>query len=372
MNFDFSDELNQLREQARRFLTDQCAPKVVRRILEGDDTHDRALWQGIADMGWLGAAVPEAYGGAALGRESLCVLAEEIGRALAPVPFGSSVYLATEAILAHASENQRQAWLPAMVAGKQIGCFALAEGAGNPRASAIRARVVQGQLSGEKWPVADGDVADLAIVVALNEAGEPGLYAVDLTGAGVTRSPLKSVDPTRNQSRVVFAQAPAQPLSEGLQGWAAIEQLLDRAAVLMAFEQVGGASASLEMATTYAKERYAFGRPIGSFQAIKHKLADVYMANELARSNAYYGAWAIATDAPELPLAAATARVSATDAFYLAAKENIQTHGGMGFTWDMDCHFYYRRAKLLAVQLGSNPHWKDRLVEHWAAQQTAA
>ena len=371
MNFDFSDELNQLREQARRFLSEQSSTRAVRRILEGGDTHDRALWQGIADLGWLVAAVPEAYGGVGLGREGLCVLAEEIGRALAPVPFGSSVYLATEAILGHASESQRQQWLPAMVSGRQIGCFALAEGPGNPRASAVRARVSGGRLSGEKWPVADGDVADLAIVVALDEAGQPGLYAVELAGAGVQRTPLKSIDPSRNQSRIRFDQAPAQPLGNGAQGWAAIEQLLDRAAVLMAFEQVGGASASLEMATAYARERLAFGRPIGSFQAIKHKLADVYMANELARSNAYYGAWAIATDAPELPLAAASARVSATDAFYLASKENIQTHGGMGFTWDMDCHFYYRRAKLLAVQLGSNPHWKNRLVDHWNAQAAA-
>ncbi len=368
MNFDFSDELNLLREQARRFLKDQSSTRAVRRVLEGGDTFDRSLWRGIADMGWLGAAVPEAYGGADLGRESLCVLAEELGRALAPVPFGSSVYLATEAILSHASEAQRQAWLPEMVSGRRIGCFALAEGTGNPRVKAVSARVRGGKLSGEKWPVADGDIADLAIVVALDEAGEPGLFAVELAGAGVTRSPLTSVDPSRNQSRVQFADAPALALGEGAQGWACIEQLLDRAAVLTAFEQVGGASACLEMAIIYAKERYAFGRPIGSFQAIKHKLADVYIANELARSNAYYGAWALATDAQELPLAAATARVAATDAFFLAAKENIQTHGGMGFTWEMDCHLYYRRAKLLAAQLGSNPHWKDRLVHFWNAQ----
>jgi acyl-CoA dehydrogenase len=368
MNFDFSDDLNQLREQARRFLKDQSSTKAVRAILEGGDTYDRALWKGMADMGWLGAAVPEAYGGADLGHEGLCVLAEEVGRAIAPVPFGSSVYLATEALLAHGSEAQREHSLPAMVKGSRIGTFALAEGLGNPSARAVNARVENGRLSGEKWPVADGDVADFAIVVAKDPTDAVGLYLVELDAAGVTRTPLKSVDPTRNQSRIGFDQAPAQPLGEGAQGWAAVERLLDRAAVLMAFEQVGGASACLDMAVAYANERFAFGRPIGSFQAIKHKLADVYIAIELARSNSYYGAWALSTDAPELALAAATARVAGSDAFYLAAKENIQTHGGMGFTWEMDCHLFYRRAKLMAVQLGSNPHWKDRLVHLWNAQ----
>ncbi|MBP8309849.1 MAG: acyl-CoA dehydrogenase family protein, partial [Burkholderiaceae bacterium] len=166
MNFDFSDDLNQLREQARRFLKDQSSTKAVRAILEGGDTYDRALWKGMADMGWLGAAVPEAYGGADLGHEGLCVLAEEVGRAIAPVPFGSSVYLATEALLAHGSEAQREHSLPAMVKGSRIGTFALAEGLGNPSARAVNARVENGRLSGEKWPVADGDVADFAIVVA--------------------------------------------------------------------------------------------------------------------------------------------------------------------------------------------------------------
>ncbi|MEI9987895.1 MAG: acyl-CoA dehydrogenase family protein [Aliidongia sp.] len=136
----------------------------------------------------------------------------------------------------------------------------------------------------------------------------------------------------------------------------------------MAFEQIGGAQACLDMARDYALERYAFGRPIGSFQAIKHKLADVYIATELARSNAYYGAWALATEAAELPLAAAAARVAATEAFHLASKENIQTHGGMGFTWETDCHLYYRRSKHLALTLGSAPWWQDRVIAELEAR----
>ncbi len=368
MNFDFSDDLNQLREQARRFLKDQSPTKAVRAILEGQDTYDRALWKGMAELGWLGAAVPEAYGGAELGHEGLCVLAEEVGRAIAPVPFSSSVYLATEALLACGAESQRERWLPAMVKGSAIGCFALAEGLGNPAPGLVKARVENGRLTGDKWPVSDGDIADFAVVVAKDAGGTVGLYLAELNAGGVSRSTLKSVDPSRNQSRIRFDNAAVQPLGDGAQGWSAVERLLDRAAVLMAFEQVGGANASLDMAVAYANERFAFGRPIGSFQAIKHKLADVYIATALARSNSYYGAWALATDAPELALAAATARVAASDAFYLAAKENIQTHGGMGFTWEMDCHLFYRRSKLMAVQLGSNPYWKNRLVNLWDAQ----
>jgi alkylation response protein AidB-like acyl-CoA dehydrogenase len=212
-----------------------------------------------------------------------------------------------------------------------------------------------------KLPVADGDVADFAVVLAREAAG-PTLCLVDLHGAGVTRERIATVDPTRSHARVTFANAPAERLGAAGQGWGLVERLLDRAAVLVAFEQVGGAQAALEMGRDYALGRFAFGRPIGSFQAIKHKLADVYVAVELARSNAYYGAWALSTGAPELPVAAAAARVAATEAFYQAAKENIQTHGGMGFTWEFDCHMYYRRAKLLALSLGSARRWKHTLI----------
>ena len=362
MNFDFSDELKMLRDQARRFLQERAPLKVVRRVLEGDAPYDKALWQAIAEMGWLGVAIPEEFGGAGLGYEGLCVLAEEFGAALAPVPFSSSVYLASEAILAAGSTAQKQRYLPKLVQGGLIGTFALAEGPGNPNPARVAAEVAGGKLSGRKLPVADGSIADLAVVVAKDAAGKISLYLVDLHGPGVRREVLKTVDPSRNQARLTFDDAPAEALGAAGGGWDLARRLLDRAAVMFAFEQVGGAQACLTMAKEFAMERYAFGRPIGSFQAIKHKLADVYIATELARSNAYYGAWAIATDAAELPLAAAAARVAATDAYHLAAKENIQTHGGMGFTWEGDCHLFYRRAKLLALAIGSAPYWKDRLI----------
>jgi acyl-CoA dehydrogenase len=360
MNFDFSDDLKQLRDQARRFLTEQSPPKLVRQVLEGGESYGTALWRGMAEMGWLGAAIPEQYGGAGLGYEGLCVLAEELGRALAPVPFASSAYLATEALLLAGSDAQKRRLLPKLADGSAIGCLALAEGTGNPDPAGVRVCAIGGRLSGSKWPVMDGGIADFAIVVARDDAGEIALFLSDLTA--VARRDLTTVDPSRNHARIDFAGAEVERLGSQ-KGWPLVQRLLERAAIMVAFEQVGGADASLEMARNYAQERYAFGRPIGSFQAIKHKLADVYVATELARSNAYYGAWALSADAAELPLAATTARVSATEAFNLASKENIQTHGGIGFTWDVDCHLYYRRSKQLALVLGSAPWWKHRLVE---------
>ncbi|MCC7282790.1 MAG: acyl-CoA/acyl-ACP dehydrogenase [Acetobacteraceae bacterium] len=360
MNFDFSDEQHQLRDQARRFLSEHSTSKRIRQVLDGVAPYDRAMWQEIAAMGWLGAAVPEEYGGAGLGHVGLCVLAEELGRSLAPVPFSSSVYLATEALLLAGSESQKEELLPKLVAGELIGTLAWAEGAGNPNPARVKARVSGGKLSGAKWPVADGGIADIAIVAARDDADQMVLALVRLGGAGVHPESLTTVDPTREQAKLSFDGVPAEVLPGD--GWAVLQQVLERAAVMVAFEQVGLAQACLDMAVTFAMERHAFGRPIGSFQAIKHKLADVYVATELARSNAYYGAWALSAGAAEMPLAAASARVSATEAAWLAAKENIQTHGGVGFTWEIDCHLYYRRAKLLGLTLGAVPWWKDRVV----------
>jgi acyl-CoA dehydrogenase len=359
MNFDFSDDLKQLRDQSRRFLSERCSPAVVRRSLDGHERYAADLWREIAEMGWIGAAIPEAFGGAGLGYEGLCVLAEEMGRAVAPVPFSSTAYLAAEAILTAGSDAQRHEYLPKLADGSLIGCLALSEGNGTPEPSGIHARVVGGRLTGAKWPVADGGIADIAVVVAVDEHRQPGFFITDL--GGVRRRDLRTLDPSRNHARLDFDAAPAQKLGSG--AWGAVQRVLDRAAILFAFEQVGGADACLRMACEYAQERFAFGRPIGSFQAIKHKLADIYVALELARSNAYYGAWALGADATDLPLAAATARVSATEAFHLASKENIQTHGGIGFTWAVDCHLFYRRSKQLGLSIGSAPFWKDRLVD---------
>jgi alkylation response protein AidB-like acyl-CoA dehydrogenase len=376
MNFDFSDEQKQLRTEARRFLEDRCSPAAVRAVLEGPEPFDKALWAGLAEMGFLGAAIPEAYGGLGLGHLELCVIAEELGRVIAPVPVSSSIYLAAEFLVAAGTKAQKQAWLPRLASGEAIGTFAFAEGVGRVTPRAIQLSATGGVLNGTKAPVPDGDVADVAVVAARTGPGSDersiSLFLVDLSGPGVTRDALDNVDPTRSQARLTFNGAPAEPLGPVGEGWRIASEVMDRAAVLLAFEQVGGSDRALEMGRDYALDRMAFGRPIGSFQAVKHMLADMYVAATLARSNAYYGAWALSTGSAELPMAAATARVSATQAFQQCAKNNIQVHGGMGFTWAFDCHLYYRRSNALALALGSLSTWEDQLIERMRTRNAAA
>jgi hypothetical protein len=375
MNFDFSDDQKQLRDAARKFLAEKCPPKAVRAVLDGKEAYDRALWKGLAEMGFLGVAIPETYGGAGAGHLELCVIAEELGRALAPVPFSSTVYLAAEALLLAGSEAQKQKWLPVIASGDAIGTLALFEGTGNPSPNAVKVTATAGALNGTKKPVADGAIADFAIVAA--RTGSSGretdisLFLVDMKAGGVEANTLSNVDPSRSQAELTFNNCKAEPLGAAGDGWSILSQVLDRAAVLMAFEQVGGADRALEMGRDYALDRIAFGRPIGSFQAVKHMLADMYVSATLARSNCYYGAWALSTNASELPEAAAAARISATQAFQHCAKNNIQVHGGMGFTWEFDCHLYYRRANATALGLGSLSYWEDALIDRMRQRNAA-
>jgi alkylation response protein AidB-like acyl-CoA dehydrogenase len=326
-------------------------------------------------MGFLGVAIPEAYGGAGAGHLELCVIAEEMGRALAPVPFSSTVYLAAEAILLAGSEAQKQKWLPLIASGGAIGTLALFEGKGNPSPQAIKLSASGGSLNGVKKPVPDGAIADFVIVAG--RTGSSGrdtdisLFLVDMKSEGVEARTLTNIDPSRGQAELSFANCKAEPLGAGNEGWSILSQVLDRAAVLMAFEQVGGADRALEMGRDYALDRIAFGRPIGSFQAVKHMLADMYVSATLARSNCYYGAWALSANASELPEAAAAARISATQAFQHCSKNNIQVHGGMGFTWELDCHLYYRRANATALSLGSLSYWEDALIDRMRKRNAA-
>ncbi|HEX4183641.1 MAG TPA: acyl-CoA dehydrogenase family protein [Caulobacteraceae bacterium] len=371
MNFDYSDDQKFLKDEARKFLAAHCPVAKVRGVLDDPaKSYDEGLWKAVAEQGWLGAAIPESYNGLGLGRLELCAIAEELGRVVAPIPFASTVYFLAEALMLAGSEEQKAKHLPRIAAGELIGCFATSEGPGPITAAALQARVEGGKLSGTKIPVTDGDIAGLAVVLA-KENGQPGLFLVDLTAGGVTRETLKTLDPTRGAAKLAFSGAAAERLGAAGEGMALTEAVMDRAAVLLAFEQLGGAERCLEMAKDYALERYAFGRVIASYQAIKHKLADVYIKNELARSNAYYGAWALNSGSAELPLAASAARVAASEAFWFASKENIQTHGGMGFTWDVDCHLYYRRSRQLSLVAGAPKVWKERLVSHLERRNAA-
>ncbi|MAG30181.1 MAG: acyl-CoA dehydrogenase [Deltaproteobacteria bacterium] len=368
MNFDFSDEQKLLQQTARDYLEEHSPLATCREILEGDRPYAAELWKGAAEMGWQGAVIPEQFGGAEFGHLELAMIAYEVGRALAPIPFGPSVYVATEAIIRSGTDAQQNVWLPKLAEGSAIGTFGLAEKPGQNAAESVETRVSGGKLSGTKLPVADGDIANMAVVAA-REAAQLGLYLVDLGGSGIERTPLDSFDPSRSQAKIVFEGAACEKL--GNADAAAITKLLDVAAVLQAFEQVGAAERALEITREFILGRYAFGKPIAAFQAIKHRMADLWCEIEIARSNAYYAAWALSNDDPELSTAACLARIAASEAFEHTTVEMIEFHGGVGYTWEYDCHLFYRRAKLLSASLGSPKHWKNLLIDRLEAERAA-
>jgi acyl-CoA dehydrogenase len=363
MNFQFSEDAESLRNQARKFLTEQSDRSKARAVMNGVGDHDANLWRKIVDLGWTALRIPESHGGLGLSVLELCVLAEEVGRSLAPVPFTSSVLMATELLLASGHDAAQAAWLPKLADGSAVGTVAWMEGRTAVPTAAPQVMLQHGQLHGVKMPVADGMVAGFIILTAQDaDTQELAICLVDLAGATVSREAIETIDLVRASARISFAQTPCTVLAQGSAAEKLRDHFLHGSAVLLAFEGLGGAEAALEMSVNYAKDRVAFGRKIGSYQAVKHRCADMYIKNQLARSHAYYGAWALSTGAAELPLAASGARVAALDAYRFAAEENVQLHGGIGFTWESDCQFFYRRARLLALSLGSRGFWADRLV----------
>jgi len=361
MNFDLSDEQKILAEQARGLLAERTPYDRLRTLIDANAEWDEPLWRELAEMGFLGVNLPEAHGGLGLGELDLGVIVQELGRFNAAVPFFSSIVLAADAIRLAGSETQKAEWLPRLASGEAVGCFASAEGPGPLLGRGVS--LSDGKLSGSKRPVADAGVAAIAVV----QVGD-GMALIRLDQPGVTRTRLESFDQLRPHYRLDFENAAAEPLP----GRNILPTLLDRAAVQAAFEGVGGAEACLEMGRGYTMERQIFGRPLASYQAIKHKLADVAVGIELARSNAYYGGWAAEVAPDDLPAAAAAARLTAIRAFEMAARENLQVHGGIGYTFEANCHFYYRRERLLAVNLGNRVVWADRLLAQQPGTQGKA
>ena len=372
MNFDFSDDQNVLRDELRKFLSKESPLARVRQLMEQQGTHSAEVWKGLTGLGVTALMLPEHSGGIGLGALELCVVAEEIGRQLSPVPLASTLYLAAQAVLLGASDVQQQRWLKPVGEGA-IGT--LAAPLDGEIDLAVLPRFDGSSLSGEVALAADGLSAQWAVVLAIDAVGRPVLVATDLS-AGVTRRSLTTLDAAKPFAALSFAATPAEALESApdaaTDALALLQRVRNRAAVLMAFEQLGAADAALEMASAYARERKAFGRAIGSYQGIKHKLADLYTEIQMARAHCYYGAWALAADveqaAAELPAAAAAARVSASRALTLMAQENLHVHGGMGYTWELDCHLFYRRARQQAVLLGNEHAWREQLaaqLEGW-------
>jgi acyl-CoA dehydrogenase len=361
MDFDLSDEQKMLAEQARGLLAERTPYDHLRRLIDSKAEWDEPLWRELGAMGFLGANIPGAFGGLGLSELDLGVISQELGRANAALPFFSSIVLAADAIRLAGSAAQQAEWLPKLASGEVVACFASAEGPGPLLGKSMT--LAEGKLSGTKHPVADAGVATLVVV----QVGE-GLALVRLDQPGVNRTRLESFDELRSHYRIDFDAA----LAEAMPGKDLIPTLLDRAAVQAAFEAVGGAEACLAMGRDYAMERQIFGRALAGFQAIKHKLADVAVAIELAKSNAYFGGWAAEASPDDLPTAAACARLSAIKAFELGARENLQVHGGIGYTFEANCHFYYRRERLLAVNVGNRGYWADRLLNAQPGTQAKA
>jgi alkylation response protein AidB-like acyl-CoA dehydrogenase len=372
LNFAFSEEQDQLRDAVRKFLEAKSPEAEVRRLMETTEGYDPAVWSQMAnELGLQGLHIPEAYGGQGFSWVELGIVLEEQGRALLCAPYFSTVVLAANAILNAGTEDQKAALLPGIASGETIATLAFTEPNGKWDATGITLEATPSgdgaTLTGTKMFVLDGHTADL-IVVAARAAGTSGtdgisFYNVNGDAAGLTRTALATMDQTRKQAKLEFDGVQAQLLGTAGAGWDALSKTLDQAAVALCNEMVGGAQYVLDESVQYAKDRVQFGRPIGSFQAIKHKCADMLLETESAKSAAYYAAWAAAEDNDELPVVASLAKAYCSDAYFHAAAENIQIHGGIGFTWEHDAHLYFKRAKSSEILFGDATYHRELLAQ---------
>jgi alkylation response protein AidB-like acyl-CoA dehydrogenase len=372
MNFGFSEDQDLLRAAARDFLARECPMAYVRRMMEDARGFEDAQWAKMAELGWLGLAIPEAHGGAGLGFVDLVVLLEEMGRVVLPGPFFSTAVVAAATLADAASPALQTEWLPRIAAGRARGTLALLEHSARWDADgiALEARPDGGgyRLSGRKLFVPDAHTADFLLVAARapGSAGTEGLslLLVDAADPGVTSRPVGTMDQTRKLCEVELRDVTvprSRVLGEPGHGAAILERVAARARTGLAAEMCGGAARVLDMSVEYAKVREQFGRPIGSFQAIQHKCATMLVEVESARSAAYYAAWAVGSNAPDSALAAAMAKAYGSDAYRHVAAEGIQIHGGIGFTWEHDMHVYFKRAKSSEVGFG-DAAWNRELV----------
>lgn len=374
MDLSFNEEQQALRDSARSFLAENSSSVRVRKAMETDLGYDADLWRRIgAELGWSAVVIPEEYGGLGLGPIELVALMEEMGAALLCSPFFSSVCLAGGTLLAGGTDEQKGEILPGIASGETIATVAFTEPSGRWDASGIEAtaRADGGDyvLSGAKKFVLDGAAASLLVVAARTEgtSGEDGvsLFLVPGDASGLECRSLPTVDQTRHQAEITLTdvRVPASALvgAEG-GGWSILSSALDQAMVALAAEQLGGAQRCLDLTVAYAKERVQFGRPIGSFQAIKHKCADMLVLVESARSAVYYAAAAQAEGDPELPQLASLAKAYCSDAYFRCAADSIQIHGGVGFTWEYDIHLYFKRAKSSETLLGDASFHRERVA----------
>src|SRR6266702_1331941 len=372
MDFAFSEEQEMLRRSARDFLTKECSSKVVRRLMEADDSYDPALWKKIADLGWTALGIPEEYGGVGTFLDLVVVL-EEAGRALLPGPFFSTMGLAVPALIEAGTEAQKKKVLGAIAEGSARATLAVTEPSGRWDASAISLAAHQKsggwQLDGVKTFVPDAGVADYFVVAARTRGdGEEGvtLFLVERNTKGVEVKPLETLDQTRRWSEVRFDAVELG--ADAVMGapdkaWPPLRRALEWATAALCAEMVGGVQKVLETSTEYAKTRHQFGKPIGIYQAVSHKLADMLVLSESGKSATYYAAWAVDADAPDRSLASSMAKAYVSDAYRKVAGDGIQVHGGIGFTWEHDMHLYFKRAKSSEVTLGDATYHRELVAQ---------
>jgi alkylation response protein AidB-like acyl-CoA dehydrogenase len=367
VNFAFNEEQEELRKTVRQFLEAKSPESAVREQMDTESGFDPAVWSQMGEqLGLQGLVIPEEFGGSGYGYIELIVILEEMGRSLLCAPFFSTVELAGNTLV-HSGDDQAKAdLLPGIASGETIAALALTEENGRWDEPGVTATATRDgdawKLSGTKSYVIDGHTATLLIVAARTDAGV-SLFAVEGDAAGVTRTPLSTMDQTRKQAKVELADTPGRLIGTDGGGWAVLERVLDLAAVALAAEQVGGAQKCLDMAVEYAKDRVQFGRPIGSFQAIKHKCADMLLEVESAKSAAYYAAWCASELNDELPSVASLAKAYCSEAYFHAAAENIQIHGGIGFTWEHPAHLYFKRAKSSELLFGDPTYHRELLAQ---------
>ena len=367
MNFAFSEEQEELRRFVRQFLEDKSPESAVREQMDTEKGYDDAVWNQMAEqLGLQGLIIPEEYGGSGFSYIELIVVLEEMGRALLCAPFFSSVVLAANALIHSGDEEAKAALLPGIAAGETVAALAFTEENGRWDESGITVEAAADgdgwRISGTKMFVIDGHTADV-VLVAARTAGGVSLLWCPSDADGLTSTALSTMDQTRKQARLDFDNTPVSLIGAEGGGWAVLERVLDLAAVALAAEQVGGAQMCLDMSVQYAKDRVQFGRPIGSFQAIKHKCADMLLEVESAKSAAYYAGWCASELNDELPSVASLAKAYCSEAYFHASAENIQIHGGIGFTWEHPAHLYFKRAKSSELLFGDPTYHRELLAQ---------
>jgi len=370
VDFGFSEEQEMLRRSARALLEKECPSAVVRKVMADERGFDPALWKKMAELGWLGLVIPEEYGGGGLSYVDLVLIMEEMGRVVLPSPFIWTVMFA-EAIKRSGNDHQKSSLLTRIVSGEVIATIAYLEPSAVWSADGIamtaRKEGTRYVLDGTKLFVNDGHLADYILLAArTGEAGNRGitLFALETKQGGIAVTPLTTMDQTRKLAEVKFTGVKVDAsdvVGEEGSGWSTLSETIDRGKVMLAGEMMGGAQKVLDMTVDYAKVRVQFGRPIGSFQAVQHKCANMMIDVEGAKSAAYYASWAVSNEVAEAPLAAALAKAAASDAFRRVSADGIQLHGGIGFTWDHDMHLYFKRAKSSEFTFG-DANWNRELV----------